>query len=211
MFYFNFFRFLILYMFQHRALSDTKLKRQLLSGELDPKSTKLPPIVKFVIGSKVMLTMNLDSSVGLFNGAMGNIVAFYYLDTSEATELNKLPFYFRGSIQPHISDVQQAAQTNAQLPIVLVAFDKSSINIPGLDTNRFESTDQIIIPIPPETISFQYGKSTNIYRSQLPLQICNCVTVHKCQSLSKKELGKTSLLNIYLFNNIFYQYVYIIS
>ena len=177
------------YLIDHSALSeaqqlDVSTRKQLLlpkAFESINKNIKLLPKLELCIGSRVMYQNNSDPALGLFNGAMGTVVGFYYLESSDkgkATE--KIPKYAIGPYDPFCSNALQAATHQYQLPIVLVQFDeryyKSCQDSWLTDKSR-------VLPIIPSTVSFKVS-GTLIYRTQLPLQLSTCTTIHKCQSLT---------------------------
>ena len=106
------------YWIDHAALSeaqqlDVSTRRALLlqgAYESLNKNIKLLPKLELCIGSRVMYQNNSDPALGLFNGAMGTVVGFYYLENSDkgkATE--KIPKYAIGPYNPFCNNALQAA------------------------------------------------------------------------------------------------------
>lgn len=59
---------------------DYKTKKKLLSDINNHKDLKFLPHLELTLGSRVMYQNNNEPQLGLFNGAMGTVVGFYYMD-----------------------------------------------------------------------------------------------------------------------------------
>jgi hypothetical protein len=133
-----------------------------------------------------MLEINEDPLLGLFNGSMGTVVGLVYLDETSQSS-GKIPRYAGGPYNPYCDNLNQAADYEFQLPIVLVQFDETWY--PATQPSYMESAGQrCVVPIAPQTVSFKSAAGLTVYRTQLPLTPCSCVTIHKCQGLTCPNL-----------------------
>ena len=158
---------------------------RLLTDNHDPDRIKLLPCLRLALGSRVMLTINPDPKLGLFHGAMGTVVGLYYHAHDPSTSFTNIPEYAQGPCNVHCSSAKVAAEFQFQLPIVIVQFDSHTYTgdsfAPSSEVKSHNSSN--IVPIAPIHISYKdYG--TSITRTQLPLVLSSCVTIHKCQGLS---------------------------
>jgi len=126
------------------------------------------------VGSRVSVTKNLATNIGLFNGARGTVVAFGF---SGERPTNLTP------------TEEEAAMDNLALPIVFCQMDG------GVDPNTGEKwgytgdtiwsgVDRIVPFVPMASLVRLKG---NWVRHQIPLRPCFAMTVHKSQSITAKE------------------------
>ena len=130
------------------------------STESDCKG--LPSVIKFVENVKYTLTCNVNTAMGLVNGAEVYVVA---LCVNETTGFS--------SFSPHEYNL------NSQPDFIVV---KLVSNTHG--TVQFDNLNENEIPIKPEKRYFylsKKSKNVNIQRIQFPLSLCYAQTVFKAQ------------------------------
>jgi len=128
-----------------------------------------------------MYQNNNEPQLGLFNGAMGTVVGFYYVDNGIGINEN-LPFYAKGIYNPFCTSCIEASQHDYQLPIVLVQFDNRYYE---KSQQSFLPDVERVIAIAPSEVGFKLpGERCIIYRIQVPLQLSTCCTIHKVQALT---------------------------
>lgn len=156
------------------------------------KKLKLLPHLELTLGSRVMYQNNNEPQLGLFNGAMGTVVGFYYVNNCINNE--KLPFYAKGIYNPFCTTCIEAAQHDYQLPIVLVQFDNRYYE---KNQQSFLPDVERVIAIAPSEVGFKLpGERPIIYRIQVPLQLSTCCTIHKVQALTLTNI-------VWILSNIF--------
>ena len=160
-------------------LGESKRKKsQKVSSELDPVTqrlewwkidpevdsrnfNKLSPVLNLCIGSRVMITSNLATNLGICNGSLGTVCGFIYPDTVH-----------------NLKDFEtnlEAAEKLQPLPIVLVEFDI----MPSYTESYYKNK--------PNVFPISYSKcnlTASVERKQLPLTLGFCCTIHKAQGSS---------------------------
>ena len=117
---------------------------------------KSPIILNLAIGTRVKLTENLATEIGLYNGALGTVVGFCFE--------NKLPNV------KIVKNILSPENNGREMPIVLVQFDVPT----GFSVSSLKSN---VIPISaiPKMIAEGYN------RFQLPLVVAHALTIHSQQ------------------------------
>jgi hypothetical protein len=149
---------------------------RLLTEEHNPDTNKLLPCLRLALGSRVMLTINPDPKLGLFNGAMGTVVGLYYYSKDPSCCSANIPDYAQGPMNIYCSSPTVAAEHQFQIPIVLVKFDSrtySGDSFSPLQQNVVELDN--VVPISPITISYKsYGGISISYSITLgSIIMCN--------------------------------------
>jgi hypothetical protein len=139
-------------------------------------------------GTRVMLTNNPDPVLRLFAGSIGTVLGFFYYDTQPSNSHANIPAYAMGIVAPHCNTAENAAAQDIQLPIVLVQIDKNCYRNKTFTLSNFqgESTPNVV-PIAPISLTFKY-QNQKIVRTQVPLMLSSCITIHKCQALTVNNL-----------------------
>ena len=159
----------------------------LLTSSHDPDRIKLLPSLRLTIGSRVMLTTNPDPKLGLFHGAMGTVLGLYYYDNDLSASLLSIPEYAQGPCNAHCSSAKVAAEYQFQIPIILVQFDSRTYTGDSFVPSGEISSIDNVVPVTPISISYK-DQGVSITRTQLPLVLSSCVTIHKCQGLSLQHI-----------------------
>lgn len=157
-----------------------------LLHDKDGGSGKLQSILTLCIGTRVMMTQNVDLMLGLVNGTTGTIVGFIY-----STVLGS------NQICPNPRNYATAARLEPQIPIVLVRVDEefwgapkhNFFDIPPPLEGRRGNWERVIAVPPVESqknyqLNFSGGRK-KVTRIQLPLIPAFALTVHKSQGLNK--------------------------
>ena len=120
----------------------------------------LRKILEVKISTRIMITMNIDVSDGLTNGAMG-------LVTNIVTN-------------QHTSNIEA----------ILVKFDHETIGQDAKRRSMYKNINGNSIPILPLQVSFNVKRkdSFNATRTQFPMKLAWAVTIHKCQGLTLPEI-----------------------
>jgi hypothetical protein len=81
----------------------------------DPKNVSLTLVscLRLAVGTRVMLTSNVDAQLGLVNGTTGTVVGFVYCTASGSKNIIENP-----------ENLNEAAQREPQLPVVLMQVDQ---------------------------------------------------------------------------------------
>jgi len=140
------------------AVSDSVISRVLGMIPSDPRKTmKLPSQLDLVIGGWYELTINVDVTDGLANGA-GGIVKSVHLTGDNN--------YASGIVWMQFDDIKIGSQTRST---------KKQLVTPKIDNSW--------TPIQPVSRQFQVGRSQNnqVLRKQFPLQHAAAKTIHRCQ------------------------------
>ena len=116
--------------------------------------------LKIKIGTRVMITTNIDVSDGLTNGVMGMIVNIL----KDEEEVN--------------------------VKVILVKFDNSDVGQSARSQSLYKKINRKTIPIVPFQASFQINSSSSCTASRLwfPLKLSWAVTIHKCQGLTLDQI-----------------------
>ena len=112
------------------------------------------------INARVMITINIDVTDGLTNGAMGTV-------TNVVID-----------------------QTTGKISVILVAFDSEHVGQETRYTSVYNSINQNVVPIHQTQATFPVDKKASFQatRSQFPLTLAWAVTIHKCQGLILSEI-----------------------
>jgi len=93
-----------------------------------------------------------------------------------------------GIVAPDCHLAEKAAAEDVQLPIVLVQIDKTCYKNKTFTLSNFQGeTTPNVVPIAPINLTFKY-QNQKIVRTQVPLMLSSCITIHKCQSLTVDNL-----------------------
>ena len=142
--------------------------------EKNIKKYKIKFHLQLCIGSRISITKNIDSSLGLFNGTTGTIVGFYYLDNQQQYLSNTLIFS-QGIININEISYHDIKPQNFQIPILLIEIDKHWYN-----NESFSVIKNNIITLQPIIETFQIN-NIRFKRIQLPIIPASCITIHRCQ------------------------------
>jgi hypothetical protein len=137
--------------------------------KLQKEHRGLLPCMRYTTGMRVMLTRNIQTSLGLTNGATGTIVGFLYDNhyTNDIIHVSK--------------DVAAAAPP--PIPAILVQFDK-------LSTPGWKGEEGVVPVFPVEEslhITNRHGTVKGkalITRTMVPLVQAKAMTIHKSQGAS---------------------------
>lgn len=127
-----------------------------------------PQVIEFKIGTYVMLTHNVDPSLGLYNGSKGKIVRI----------LNRSSTYVYGNETSKLKDgsmtrVKKSLETEGQAMIEVLFDNGSCVHI---EYHRSELRDDT-------------GKNILAFRTQFPLIYAWALTIHKCQGMTVSHLS----------------------
>ncbi len=111
------------------------------------------------VGSRVSITENLGTQIGVYNGALGTVHGFGFL----------------GDVPAPRRTMRQAAQEDLEPPIVFVQLDK-------YDGPSVSDTHPRVVPIVAKAsrTSLQHKYS----RFMVPIKLAHCTTLHKAQGLT---------------------------
>ena len=125
------------------------------------KTGNLLTTLRFKVGTRVMVTTNIDVSDGITNGAMGTIC-----------------------------HVISSKDNSCQILAVLVKFDNPAVGTSAQSASKYKHIDPSCVPITKVQASFTIrGRSTcRVTRTQIPLFLCWAVTIHKCQGMTLDEI-----------------------
>ena len=120
----------------------------------------LQEVLTIKINVRVMITMNIDASDGLTNGAMGTV-------TNTVID-----------------------QTTGKISVILVAFDSEHVGQETRYISVYNSIHQNAVPIHCTQATFPIDKKASFQatRTQCPLTLAWTVTIHKCQGLTLSEI-----------------------
>jgi len=127
------------------------------------KKDDLPPHIDLAVGTRVKVTYNAATQIGLYNGAMGTVHSFGYVD------------------EPPDQGTHQIS-LNSEIPVVFVQMD--------LDTRCTIDSSSVIGKVPianliPFCAIASDTKIKNKYiRWQLPLRPAHARTVHSAQGMT---------------------------
>ena len=124
--------------------------------------------LKLAVGARVMLSKNVAVELGLVNGALGTIVGFAY-DNSRKERLKK-PVKPQSNKEDFLH-----APLQYQIPMALIQFDANFYCGESWDTNN-----PCVVPIGAFEFDLEFSRRKYV-RSQLPLQLSWCTTIHKTQ------------------------------
>ena len=128
---------------------------------MNPHETgNLKKVLNVKINGRVMITINIDVTDGLRNGAMGTV-------TNVVID-----------------------QTTGKMSTILVAFDSKHVGQEAMYTNVYHSINQNAVPIHRTQATFPIQEKAlfKAIRSQFPLTLAWAVTIHKCQGLTLSEI-----------------------
>jgi hypothetical protein len=115
------------------------------------------------VGCRVRLLANIAVQLGLYNGATGNVVAICF---EKAFRVD--------------ASVETAASHRLPVPILLVQMDVYNGTSCVADIPN-------VVPIVPTAVPFRY-KGISGTRTQLPIELAFCSTIHKVQGFTLKAL-----------------------
>ena len=130
--------------------------------------------VHLAIGSRISVTKNLATNIGLFNGARGTVMAFG----------------FTGKRPENLTPTEdEAALDNSSLPIVFCQMDGGTHPETG---EKWGYTGDTIWPgvdrvVPIVAMASLVKLKGSWVRMQLPIRPCFAMTVHKSQSITATE------------------------
>ena len=118
-------------------------------------------ILNLKVGARVMLTINIDISDGLTNGAMGTVANII---TEEIT---------------------------GEMKTILVEFDNDNVGCEAKYTSLYTNINHNAVPIEKVQVTFPVNRakqSLQATRKQFPLTLAWAVTIHKCQGLTLPQI-----------------------
>lgn len=129
-----------------------------------PSDKLPPPYVDLAIGTRVRLTQNIATQIGLYNGSIGTVYGFAFQSDSPP---DSFP-----------ANMVNASMLKRELSIVFVQFDQDlhfsiSSKVPNL------------VPIAAKVFN-QCKLYRSFYRVQLPLLPSHASTVHRAQGIAAK-------------------------
>eukprot|EP01138_Halocafeteria_seosinensis_P001079 gb/GECG01001104.1/.p1 GENE.gb/GECG01001104.1/~~gb/GECG01001104.1/.p1 ORF type:complete len:250 (+),score=16.91 gb/GECG01001104.1/:1-750(+) len=154
-----------------------------------------PAVFYCWISMKVMVTENIATSLGIYNGTTGNIVGFIWQSDSKNTEPR--PFTLpEGTQQTHFTSVHYAAQPPQAILIKLQGSCskqlRQAVTLTGLPDDVFPvfPTKRLVkAPIPTKTLKATMWK--------FPMICADAITIHKLQGKTiESPLLVTSLSNL---------------
>ena len=126
----------------------------------NPSETgNLKKVLTVKIHARVMITININVTDGLSNGAMGTV-------TNVVID-----------------------ETTGKMSTILVSFDSKHVGQEAMYTSVYHSTNQNAVPIYQTQATFPIHKKASCQAtgSQLPLTLAWSVAIHKCQGLTLPE------------------------
>ena len=120
----------------------------------------LPAELHLAVGAKVMLTVNVDVSDGLVNGARGTVEA-----------------------------IIQMVATN-EFSLVLIKFDHPRVGATAIAKSHYRDQHRGAVPISRHEAVFNIGrnKTVEVSRRQFPLVLAWATTIHKVQGLTLDQI-----------------------
>ena len=118
-------------------------------------------ILNLKVGARVMLTINIDVSDGLTNGAMGTVANII---TEEIT---------------------------GEMKTILVEFDNDNVGCEAKYMSLYTNINHNAVPIEKVQVTFPVNRakqSLQATRKQFPLTLAWAVTIHKCQGLTLPQI-----------------------
>jgi hypothetical protein len=145
--------------------------RNLIALQHESNCDKLTSKLILSKGTRVMLRHNLSVTDGLVNGSLGTVHSIIW------------PKSLKNKIRIDVTSMEEAAEKNQLPPIVLVKFD----NLPP-HVESFLPDEPHVIPIPPQKQKIRCETGLSVTRHMTPLIQADCVTIHKSQGQSVKNL-----------------------
>jgi len=154
-----------------RKKTHPRADRNLVALMHQANDAKLQSKVTLSRGTRVMLRQNLSVADGLVNGSLGTVHSIIW------------PKHLQKNIRIDIDSIEKAAERNQTPPIVLVKFDSLPSHV-----ESFTKDEQNVIPIAPQTAKIRCETGLSVTRHMVPLIQADCVTIHKSQGQSVKNL-----------------------
>jgi len=155
---------------QHKAprapVTDDQLVEELLNLKCEPEDTKKAwSHLEFKIGTRMRLTKNIATRLGLTNGAIGTVKEVIFREDRQ--------------IRPNLTLKERVADGYQSLPLIVLEMDEAhwNLSVPG-----FKGIARRVA-IQSEKTRIQH-KGTYYEREQLPLRPAHARTIHSCQGLT---------------------------